>query len=40
MLLFSLLFSEHFCGAGKGFDGDDKVVMGDPLSKPQLGKIL
>ena len=32
MLLFSLLFSGNFCGAGQGFDEEDKVVMGDPLS--------
>ena len=37
-LLFSLLFSGNFVG-GQGFDGGDKVVMGDPPVHP-LGKTL
>ena len=29
-----LLFSGHFCGAGGGLDGGDKVVMGDTQVPP------
>ena len=31
-----LLFSGHFCGAGLGLDGGDKVMMGDTQVSPPL----